>query len=148
MRLLMRQIHKVDQSIKIIVMFWNIRKQRTILVGVYYLSLWSMILMRSIDINGYSFYLSFHGSPLGNSYGDFLYRFILYIWVTVTLYLNCVYNYLFYRTILSLIYIYPEKKYKFKTFYWGTLSSIFWHASIDKWGKMQWGVYPTFPIIT
>ena len=77
MRLLMRQIHKVGQSIKIIVMFWNIRKQRTILVGVYYLSLWSMILMRSIDINGYIFYLSFHGSPLGNSYGDFLGRFIL-----------------------------------------------------------------------
>ena len=98
----MRQIHKVDQSIKIIVMFWKIRKQRTILVGVYYLSLWSMILMRSIDINGYSFYLSFHGSPLGNSYGDFLYRFILYIWVTVTLNLNCVYNYLFYRTIPSI----------------------------------------------
>ena len=86
-------------------MFLNIRKQRTILIGVHYLYLWSMILMRSIDINGYSFYLSFHGSPLGNSYGDFLYRFILYIWVTVTLYLNCVYNYLFYRTILSSVYI-------------------------------------------
>ena len=28
--------------------------------------------------------------------------------------------------------VFPEKNDRFKTFYWSTLSSIFWHASIDK----------------